>query len=82
MEYDLVSKWNQKTCHGMGTEQTILASTCQFPHGLCATVKLNMANVLKEVNFFVFVCEVCGHVRELRVVRVALDEGREEGDKL
>ena len=66
----------------MRPQQTLLASTRQFPHGLCATMKLNMANVLEEISFLVFMSEVSGHVGEPLVMRVTFDEGGEEGDIL
>lgn len=66
----------------MGTKQTLPASARQFAHGLRATMKLNMTNILKEIHLLVGVSEVCCYVGELGVVRVALDKGGEERDKL
>ena len=81
MEQNLIGQWNQEPRHGMGTELAGSASCSQSPHGPRLPMELKMTDVLKEVDFLVVVGEVCCHVDEPRMARVAFDEGREKGDE-
>ena len=80
MEYDLVSKWDQKRCHGMRTQLSLPARRCQSAHGSRATVQLYVSNILKEIGLFLSVSEMSRHVRKFGMGRVALDERGQDGD--